>query len=155
MSGLFYKISLYPKDQRGVAATEFALIVPVLFLLMVGAIDFGTFVNNSMRLENTARAATQYVLQGGDPEDIYDDVVSQADLVVGNSDMSGVTVTSDTVCTCQDGEEVECTGSSCGIVDYTRRFIVVSINKEYETFMSYPGLPDSLNITKTIRLQVE
>ena len=47
----------YLKDKTGIAAVEFALLFPPLVLMMVGAIDFGVYMNHKMKVENAARAA--------------------------------------------------------------------------------------------------
>ena len=47
-------------DNRGVAAAEFALVAPVLVLLMLGCLDIGNYMQTSIRLERAARAGAQY-----------------------------------------------------------------------------------------------
>lgn len=42
---------------RGVAAVELALILPVLGLLLLGACDFGRFAHTQIAVSNAARAA--------------------------------------------------------------------------------------------------
>lgn len=49
------------RGRGGVAAVEFAIIAPVLIMLLGGAVDIGTAVDRSIRLENAARTAAQYV----------------------------------------------------------------------------------------------
>ena len=44
------------KSARGAAVIEFALLAPVLLLMVVGAIDFGTFIYQKMQLQSAARA---------------------------------------------------------------------------------------------------
>ena len=48
--------------RRGVAATELALVAPVLLLLMLGTVDVSNSVQTSIRLERAARAGAQYAL---------------------------------------------------------------------------------------------
>jgi len=51
--------------QRGAAAVEFALIVPLLLSLVLGAIDFGMAFAQTINLQGAAReAARQGVTQG-------------------------------------------------------------------------------------------
>lgn len=47
---------------RGVAAAEFALVAPVLILLVLGTFDVATMVQTSIRLERAARAGAQYAV---------------------------------------------------------------------------------------------
>ena len=44
------------RSRLGAAATELALIMPVLILLILGCLDFGRFVNSSIAVTNAARA---------------------------------------------------------------------------------------------------
>lgn len=43
------------RDQRGAAALEFALIVPVLVMVVFGVVDFGWMVNRDTLVNNAAR----------------------------------------------------------------------------------------------------
>jgi Flp pilus assembly protein TadG len=42
------------KNQRGVAALEFALVLPILLALLFGTVQFGWLVNNYVTLTNAA-----------------------------------------------------------------------------------------------------
>ncbi|MCB1556674.1 MAG: pilus assembly protein [Alphaproteobacteria bacterium] len=66
------------RNREGVAATEFALIAPVFALFLAGVFDYGMYINTNMRMENTARSAAEYVIQGGDSGLISDDVITQS-----------------------------------------------------------------------------
>jgi Flp pilus assembly protein TadG len=48
------------RSQRGAAAAEFALILPLFLLMVVGAIDFGRAFWAKNTLANVAREATRY-----------------------------------------------------------------------------------------------
>ena len=43
------------KSQRGVAAVEFAIVLPVLVLLLFGAIEFGLLLYNQQVITNASR----------------------------------------------------------------------------------------------------
>ena len=45
---------------RGIAASEFALVAPVLLLLALGTFDIANAVQTSIRLERAARAGAQF-----------------------------------------------------------------------------------------------
>ncbi|WP_209015248.1 TadE/TadG family type IV pilus assembly protein [Roseibium limicola] len=62
-------------DARGVAAVEFALILPILLLLLVGMAEFTTALNQKQKVSQTARSVA--------------DLVAQAD-IVSSSDMQDV-----------------------------------------------------------------
>jgi Flp pilus assembly protein TadG len=50
------------RDQRGVAAAEFALIAPVVITLLLGGIDIATLVQIRLQLQGALRAGGQYAL---------------------------------------------------------------------------------------------
>lgn len=47
------------RDQGGAAAVEFALIMPIFFMLLFGIIDFGYMINRSSVINNAARDAVR------------------------------------------------------------------------------------------------
>lgn len=139
-------------DISGIAAVEFALIAPTLILLVVGLYDFGSYINTAMKLENTAASAAHFVLQGGDPEDIEESVVSQSNLGV---DRALVSVSSEYVCACHDGEEVDCDGGLCvASGDYVHRYFEVTLETTYQTVINYPGMPTSLPLAEFVTLRL-
>ena len=52
------------KTARGQALVEFALVLPLLFLLVVNAVNFGAFLFAWITIANGARAGAQYMAQG-------------------------------------------------------------------------------------------
>ena len=53
------------RDRRGVAALEFALIAPALFLLPVGIIDVGRMMWTASTLDHVAREGARYATVHG------------------------------------------------------------------------------------------
>lgn len=53
------------RNQKGAAAVEFALVLPVLLVMVLGVIDYGVLFSQNMSLQNAAReGARQGILQG-------------------------------------------------------------------------------------------
>jgi Flp pilus assembly protein TadG len=58
--------ALFHRDRRGTAAVEFALVAPVLFLLILGITQFGVTLNNYEMLTGaTEAAARQFSMSRG------------------------------------------------------------------------------------------
>jgi Flp pilus assembly pilin Flp len=55
------RIRAFSREDRATSAVEFALIAPVLFLLLIGIIDLGRAVNAYVTVSNAAREGTHYL----------------------------------------------------------------------------------------------
>jgi type II secretory pathway pseudopilin PulG len=67
---------------RGAAAVEFAIVLPLLLMLVFGIIDFGRMASASVQLSAAARAAAQAYVLGGDPTKAANDVFLQGTIEV-------------------------------------------------------------------------
>ena len=93
---------------------EFALLAPVVLLLVVGAIDFGTFIYQKMQLQSAARAGAQYAIQSDATVSDTAGILNAAQ-IASEVDFTGVTPTITQYCACSDGIETTPDGSgSCG-----------------------------------------
>ena len=54
-----------PESRNGQALIEFAITLPLLFLLLVNAVNFGGFLFAWITVANAARAGAQYMVRGG------------------------------------------------------------------------------------------
>lgn len=149
----------YCRDVGGVAAMEFALVSPVLVVLLVATLDAGVYINDKMKVESAARSSVEYVLSSGDESYLMEDIMSlyfQPEDETESEDMSwktDVTVETGTVCECADGVEVACNSMCTDPSDYRRRYIEAFVTKNHNTIFPYPGLPSSLVINGYARLQ--
>lgn len=57
------------KKDNGQALVEFALVLPILLLLLVGIVDFGMIFFKWLAVEHTARDAARYASLGGSTND--------------------------------------------------------------------------------------
>jgi Flp pilus assembly protein TadG len=72
---------------RGAVAVEFALVVPVLLLIVFGIIDFGRAINAQIVLTGAAREGVRLAALGYPSADV------QARVAAAAPDLSGVTAT--------------------------------------------------------------
>src|SRR5690606_10108777 len=54
-------------DERGAQAVEFALVLPVLIMLLVGIMEFGLLFNKQVMFTQAARAAARSMAVHNDP----------------------------------------------------------------------------------------
>ena len=58
------KVARFPSGDRGAAAVEFALVLPLLLVLIFGMIDFGRAYNQQITLTQLAREGARLVSLG-------------------------------------------------------------------------------------------
>ena len=89
--------------ERGAAAVEFALILPVLLILVLGLVEFGRAFNVQISLSNAAREGARYMAIHNDSDDakaaaidaapsVFNPSISEDDITVNNC-TTGSTVT--------------------------------------------------------------
>jgi Flp pilus assembly protein TadG len=60
------KRNLFERNpERGQSLIEFALVLPLIFLMIVNAVNFGGFLYAWITIANAARAGAEYSLMGG------------------------------------------------------------------------------------------
>jgi Flp pilus assembly protein TadG len=110
------------KDEQGAAAIEFALVMPILFLVVFGIIAYGVWFAQDLALSNSARQAARYgVVDNRTCADMITEARSSASTLAmdGNSPAMTVTVTvthadGSTTSPCSSGTVQPCKGSKLG-----------------------------------------
>lgn len=101
------------RDDRGAAAVEFALVVPILLLILIGIINFGFVFAQQISLNNAARQAARYaVVDGRDCTQIVNEARLAAE-TVGMTVAAG-TVPVPVISNCSSGGARPCAGSTPG-----------------------------------------
>jgi Flp pilus assembly protein TadG len=77
------------RRRRGAAIVEFAIIAPILFMLVLGSVEFGRAVMAKDLLANAARAGAR---TGALPGKSNTDIKSQATTSLSDSGVSGATI---------------------------------------------------------------
>lgn len=82
-------LTRYIKNNRGQAMVEFALALPVLFLLIIGSMEFGLVINQYMVIAEAAREGARSAALGGSNAT----VTTVARTAASTIDISQLTVT--------------------------------------------------------------
>jgi Flp pilus assembly protein TadG len=126
----------------GQSLAEFAMVAPVLMLLLVGVADFGRVFYTAIELNNAARAGTQYGIQspanGADTAGMIQAAENDA------SSISGVSATASEYCECPDGTTQACSSTPCADM---RVYVEVDTSATFNTLLNYPGIPASVSLT--------
>lgn len=88
------------QDTRGVAAIEFALILPVLVFMLIALWDISNFANEKMRLEQTIRAVASNAVAGVDSVDFNDQYLAIINEFYPDASAPRPTLAVSTSCAC-------------------------------------------------------
>jgi Flp pilus assembly protein TadG len=137
----------------GQSAVEFAIIAPVLLVLLVVASDFARLFFMSIDLNNVARAGAQYGSQT---------VITAADLAgmrtaatTAGASITGLAVAS-SQCTCTASSTIPaCAASYNCSTNPKATYVDVSATATFKTITNYPGIPSSIPLTATAIMVVQ
>ena len=153
----------------GQSAVEFAIIAPVLIILLMVASDFSRLFFMSINLNNVARAGAQYgsqtVATAQDSSGIQTAASTDFGCVAagGNScpNLSNWSTPTVKTCTCGPlfGTVTACptTGSNfyCKDSSGETTYVTVNTSATFNTILPYPGVPSSMTLTGQAIMQVQ
>ena len=141
------------RTESGAVAVEFALVVPVLLLVLFGIVDFGLMINRDSLVNNSAREAARrgtLVPEHGAIEEVAESVLESlpGDVAV--------------IVTCEKPDGTGCTvpDTDAGVAGNiaTGDAIIVEVEYEHDWITFLPttiGQGDATTLSKTIRMRVE
>ena len=119
--------------RRGTAAVEFALVAPFLCFAFVATIDFARVFYASLTVSNCARNGAIYGVVDKSHALDTSGIETAARMDASNLDASQLAVSSTT------------DGSS---------YLAVRVTYPFRTLVTYPGIPHTTNLSRTVRMNV-
>jgi len=131
-------IRAFFRDQRGASAAEFAMVLPVLLLFLLGILDAGRFMWEYNRAEKATQMGARYAVV----TEMVPSGLETYSFAVSGGILAGtpVPVANFTQATCNTTNCSPCTGSMCGSIGYDAAAfdaIVARMN------LMYPRITDS------------
>jgi Flp pilus assembly protein TadG len=144
--------SLY-RATSGALAVEFALIAPILLLIMVASVDLGMGLYTRMQVQNAAQAGVEYAIAHGFAATAISSAVTSATSLSGieaapaPSEFCG--------CPTASGVTTATCGSTCSGGIGAGTYVTVTAQATYTTVVPFPLFPDSYSFTEasTVRIQ--
>lgn len=148
MPGLLSRLC---RCREGGSAVEFGMIAPAMIVLLAGLVDLAGAMQQTIRLENAARAGAQYAMSF--PGDTAGIIAATAAAVGG----TGATVAVvPAFCACPGGSTatVSCEGTPCGGAP-AGVYVGISITRPYAAIIGIGGyvLPGTLSGTAVARVR--
>lgn len=130
---------------------ELAVLIPVVIALLLVVCDFARVFYAYIEVADAARAGAQYGVQNRTAAADY--ATMQSTAVNAAPDLTGMTATATSFCTCSDGgATVSCTSSGC--VSTLELFVQVTTNYTFKTTIAFPGIPSSISLQAVSTLRV-
>ena len=152
-----------PPGTSGVAAVEFALVLPMLILLLIGCCDAGFMFYRQIQVDAAALAGATYAARFGWATNTTSaSQQSQANIQAAAQDASAlgsqvaVTATLTTGCLSTSTGQLFASGASqCSGNVTSGTYVTVAATFAYTTIIPYPGLsqPSTLSGSATVRIQ--
>lgn len=168
-----------PRGGKGQALLEFAIVLPVLLVLGLGLIEIGRYAYIAILVGNAARAGAAYGAQNrnlsGDAPGIRQAAKADFAGIASGTDQnngllaSALTVNSFPTCSCDNAGTLSpapttpyCTAppggtnNSAGSCTSGHWVIIVNVTASgtFNSLFSYPGIPSSIDISRTAQMRV-
>lgn len=122
--------------RRGAATVELALILPFLIYTFVAVVDFSRIFYHSLTVSNCARNGATYACDLNLADKLPYDTIEQAALADAVSLSQTATVT-----------------STNGVDGSGNAYVEVTVVYPFKTVTNYPGIPSTVNISRTVRMR--
>lgn len=152
-------------SERGGVLAEFAVVIPVALMLLLGAVDFGRVWMLATASANAAHAGAQYGAQSvqlsadvdGMRTVVVNDLTASSVIAASNAGEDGIgigdfVITPERFCECSDGSTISC-ANKCGGGTNPMVFVRVRIDTTFETLFDYPGIPSEVQISRAAVLR--
>jgi Flp pilus assembly protein TadG len=134
------------RGERGQSVIEFALMAPILMLLLLGLMEFGHGLNSYLTIVAAARDGARLGARGGDDGSIRAMISSETDHL---ADAGRTALDANAVCTGDDG-------GVC--IDYPTvdgaDAIAVRICYEHKLFIGVPGFPNPIRMCSETTMRI-
>jgi len=150
------------RRSRGSALVEAAVIMPVMFLMLAGTMDFGRIFYTGVALASAARAGVQYASFTPGNAGNFDAIKQAAQDDAANQGLAAnsITVTAKTFCQCTGTSTAitynTCTVTTCsGSTGPPPSYSEVTVAYTFTTLLNWPGIPSTTTISRMARLRVQ
>jgi Flp pilus assembly protein TadG len=153
------------KARAGVAAIEFAAVVPFLVLGFIMAMDLGLGIRRGLQLQNAAQAGAAYAGLHPDQASLHSCQQSSyyytniANAVTSATSLSNISFTYGprTVCGCATSTGLVSAdyGDTCSNGATAGIYVEFGISSPYQTIIPYPWLQDTYNLNAKVEVRVQ
>jgi len=135
------------RSEGGAALVEFAIVLPVLAILLIGIIDYGRYAYDGILAANAARAGVDY---GAQNLITAEDTTGQQNAALNDAQsLSGLTASPSPAFCMSGGAVVACTTSGSSY------YVQVDTTGQFKPLVKWPGLSSSVTVSGSAIMRVE
>ena len=139
-------------SRRGMATVEFALIAPLLLLLLASVVDYTMLMRAATAVADAARAGAQYgSLSATNASNLAGMQTAAANAA---PDINGLQTSAAKVCKCSDGTTVNCAGGTCS-TGPVRTYVQVAAWVNFTPIFSYSQVPFGGSVLSTVSMRAQ
>jgi Flp pilus assembly protein TadG len=131
------------REENGQALIETALTLPLLFLLLLGAVEFAMASYASIEVTNAALAGVKYGTQNSGAAGDTTGIQNAAALDAPNITLG--TTSSSLSCICSNGSASTCQPTDCSTSNI-ETILTVQTQATFNPGFNFPGLPTSFTL---------
>ena len=152
----YRSLSTIKSRQSGSAIIEMALLFPLLVLMLCGTMDFARAFYAGIAVASAARAGVQFGALSPSNAGKLTSMNAAAVADASGQGLTTVTPVSRTYCTgAASTTEVSCTSATvCGTA-VPSGYVETTVAYTFNTIVPYPGIPQSVVLTRVARLRVQ
>lgn len=150
------------RNESGTGMVEFALVLPLLSLLLIGLIETGRYAAFSVRVSNAARAGAQFAsirpsVTAYDTSGIVNAACNDAGLTCSDSYASNkMTVVTSVTCQYTDGSsDPTCALPAKNSGLQRKMYVNVTTSASFTPIIQYPLLPSSVPMSAATTVEVD
>jgi Flp pilus assembly protein TadG len=135
---------------RGASVVEFALVLPILVLLVFGIINFGVIFGQQLSMGNAARQAARFgVVEGRTCQHIVDEAKAVVPTIGLSASEVTVTVQATGKSPCSGGATIPCESVA------SNGSVKVTLTTDSDVLVPYPPFPDTIDLESTGEFRCE
>ena len=131
---------------------EFAVMLPLILMLLAGALDYSLLMCMAISVADAARAGAQYGSLSA--ANASNTLGMQNAALNAAPDVPGLTATAVKVCKCSDGTTVNCSGGSCSSGP-VRVYAQVKASTSAAPIINYSLVPFAGAVSTTVSMRAQ
>jgi Flp pilus assembly protein TadG len=145
--------------QSGQSLVEFAIMLPLLLLLLLGVIEIGRYAYISILVGNAASAGVIFGSQTHNTAGNLTAITAAADNDFQNNgqNVNTLTVTKNYACGCDNSGTIsvtDCTNGVCPIGQNKVVSLQVTASSQFSSLFNYPGIPSPITVLRTATMRI-